>query len=155
MQDGEIEPDRLFGAALFDPQRKSPDVRRWLNEEAYGHHGHDHHQDATPASAAHDHDIRSFCIVFEDPLDWLRVNGWLSQLRLSWGDRLLRIKGILNLTEEAAPVAIHGVHHVFHPPVVLNAWTDDDRRSRIVFITRGVAREDVEQSWRVMDAGEV
>ena len=38
---------------------------------------------------------------------------------------------------ETAPVAIHGVHHVFHPPVLLNAWTDDDRRSRIVFITRG------------------
>ena len=151
VQDGEIEPDQLFGAALFDPQRKSPDVRRWLNEQAYQHHGHDHHH-ATPASAPHDHEIRSFCIVFEDRLDWLRVNGWLSQLRLSWGDRLLRIKGILNLAEEAAPVAIHGVHHVFHPPVVLNAWTDGDRRSRIVFITRGLEREDVEQSWRALSA---
>ena len=36
---------------------------------------------------------------------------------------------------------IHGVHHVFHPPVALSEWPDADRRSRIVFITRGIARK--------------
>jgi G3E family GTPase len=142
VRDGEIEPDRLFGAALFDPARKTPDVRRWLNEEAYEHHQHDH-------SAAHDHDIDSFCMIFEQKLDWMAVSEWLARLRRSRGENLLRVKGILNLAGEAAPVAIHGVHHVFHPPVLLNSWVDDDRRSRIVFITRGLARAEVEESWRL------
>jgi G3E family GTPase len=59
-----------------------------------------------------------------------------------------RVKGILHLQDEALPVAIHGVHHVFHPPVQLNAWPDDDRRSRIVFITRGLERAEVEETSR-------
>ncbi|MGZ8291384.1 MAG: hypothetical protein ACXWU7_19555, partial [Telluria sp.] len=72
VQNGEIEPDRLFGAALFDPERKTPDVRRWLNETAYEHHGHDHdhaHHDAAHLTAVHDRDISSFCIIFEGQLD--------------------------------------------------------------------------------------
>ena len=36
---GEIAPDALFGAALFDPARKTPDVQRWINEPAYGRPG--------------------------------------------------------------------------------------------------------------------
>jgi hypothetical protein len=55
----------------------------------------------------------------------------------------LRVKGILKLSAEPAPVAIHGVHHVFHPPVALSEWPDADRRSRIVFITRGITRQEV------------
>jgi len=143
---GEIEPEQLFGAALFDPESKTPDVRRWLNEEAYGHHKHHHHhhQDETG-----DGGIRSFCMTFDEPLDWMAVNDWLGGLRQSRGEDLLRVKGILNLVGETAPVAIHGVHHVFHPPVLLSTWTDDDRRSRIVFITRGLERAEVEESWRL------
>jgi G3E family GTPase len=147
---GDIVPDRLFSAALFDPERKSADVRRWLNAEAYsGHdHSHDHAHDHGHPAAPHDPGINAFCLTFEDPLDWMTVSGWLAKLRALRGQHLLRVKGILNLAGENAPVAIHGVHHVFHPPVLLNAWTDEDRRSRIVFITRDLERADVEASWR-------
>ena len=63
------------------------------------------------------------------------------------GENLLRVKGILNLIGETAPVAIHGVHHIFHPPVQLEAWPDADHRSRIVFITRGIDRAEMEESF--------
>ncbi len=55
---GAIEPEALFGAALFDPARKTADVRRWLNEEAYrdAHPAHDHGHD-------HAHGIDSFCLT--------------------------------------------------------------------------------------------
>ena len=33
---------------------------------------------------------------------------------------------------------VHGVQHVFHDPVALDRWPDADRRSRLVFITRGL-----------------
>jgi len=149
VQFGEIDPDRLFGAALFDPARKTADVHRWLNETAYeAHHDHDHHH----AHHSHDRDIDAFCMTFDAPLDWMMVSGWLAALRRECGENLLRVKGILNLTGESAPVAIHGVHHVFHPPVLLNTWADADRRSRIVFITRGLARAQIEESWRMMQA---
>jgi G3E family GTPase len=67
-------------------------------------------------------------------------------LRRWRGEDLLRVKGILHLREEELPVAIHGVHHIFHPPVQLSTWAETDRKSRIVFITRGVERAEVEES---------
>ncbi len=62
------------------------------------------------------------------------------------GDDLLRIKGILNVVGEAKPVAIHGVQHVFHPPARLKDWPSQDRRSRLVFITRDIERKVLEDS---------
>lgn len=143
---GEVHPDSLFGAGLFDPNR-SPDVRRWLREEAYegdADHGHDygsHH----PHVHAHDTAIRAYCVAFDPPLDWLAVQNWLAVLRQRRGEGLLRVKGILNLRDEDGPVAVHGVHHVFHPPVRLSGWPDGDRRSRIVFITRDMDRAEIEE----------
>jgi len=50
------------------------------------------------------------------------------------GEKVLRVKGILNLAGEANPVAVHGVQRLVHPPVHMKRWPDADRRSRIVFI---------------------
>jgi G3E family GTPase len=140
---GEVPPDRLFGAALFDPARKTPDVQAWLNPHHYDHHHHAHDGE----EEHHNNGIRSFCLTFDEPLPWQPVSTWLMMLRQWRGEDLLRVKGILHLQEEELPVVIHGVHHVFHPPVQLSAWPDDDRRSRIVFITRGLERADVEGAW--------
>lgn len=81
------------------------------------------------------------------PMPWDAVAAWMQMLRQTRGKDLLRVKGILYLQEETLPVAIHGVHHIFHPPVQLGSLPDDDRRSRIVFITRGLDQADVEESW--------
>jgi G3E family GTPase len=60
---------------------------------------------------------------------------------------MLRVKGLVNVAGEAGPVVIHGIHHVFHPPVQLARWPDDDRSTRIVFITHGLDRAKVEAEW--------
>ncbi len=152
---GEIDPSKLFGAGLVDPEKKSADVARWLNEQAFAgagvaeHVHHDAHHDHTHHSHAHhDASIISFMLAFDEPLDWMAVSHWLAYLRGARGEDLLRVKGILNLTGEPQPVAIHGVHHVFHPPVALSGWADADRRSRIVFITRGITRREVLALWQ-------
>jgi G3E family GTPase len=49
-------------------------------------------------------------------------------------------------------VVVQGVQHIFHPPAKLPAWSDDDRRSRLVFITRGIERETVENLIRAVGA---
>jgi G3E family GTPase len=147
---GEIAPDALFGAALFDPSRKTADVRRWINEDAYGSGRHDH---GVHDHGAHHHDIHAFCLTSDQPLSWDALSAWLGRLRRGAGNDLLRVKGILNLTGESAPVAIHGVHHIFHPPVLLDAWPDGDHRSRIVFIARGIERAEIEASFLEHVAG--
>lgn len=61
---------------------------------------------------------------------------FIDLLRSAHGPKLLRVKGIIQIAEDPnRPVVIHGVQHVFHPPVTLPAWPDADHRSRLVFIT--------------------
>ena len=80
---------------------------------------------------------------FEEPLAWNSIAGWLELLATYRGEDLLRVKGILNVAESEKPVVIHGVQHLFHPPVQLPEWPSEDRRTRIVFITRDMSRETV------------
>jgi G3E family GTPase len=149
---GEIAPEALFGAALFDPLRKTVDARRWINEDAYESQRHDH-GDHEHRDHHHHHDIHAFCLSSDQPLSWDAFSTWLGRLRNGAGDDLLRVKGILNLIGESAPVVVHGVHHIFHPPVVLDAWPDSDHRSRIVFISRGIERTELEASFLEQVAG--
>ena len=41
-------------------------------------------------------------------------------------------------------MVLHGVQHLFHPPVLLPQWPSEDRRTRMVFITRDLPREALE-----------
>ena len=58
------------------------------------------------------------------------------------GPDLLRVKGLVALAECRGPVVVHVVQHIAHPPVELEDW-HDDRRSRLVFVTRGLGRDQV------------
>lgn len=157
---GDVDPAPLFGAALFDPETKSDAVRDWLNAEAYaaakhhghgdhGHHGHDHHHDVN----RHDDRIRSFCLTIDEPLDGDAFERWLDTLMTFAGMQILRIKGILHLAEFSRPAVIHGVQHIFHPPVMLADWPSDDRRSRIVFITRDLDEIAVRRTLALLTTG--
>jgi G3E family GTPase len=143
---GDIDPALLFDSGPFDPAGKSDRVRAWLGAEAHEHdHGH-HHADRS----RHDAHIGSFCLTFDEPLEWDRFNEWLMAVRASWGDRLLRVKGVLDIVGEDQPLVIHGVHRTFHPPTLLARWPDAERRSQLVFITRDLDRATVEASWAEM-----
>jgi G3E family GTPase len=167
---GEVDGARLFDAGLFNPALKTPDVQGWLRAEAYEarepHHGHDHshrhdhshnHDHGQEAQGAldpnrHDAHIRAFCITAERPLDWQRFTRFIEAMIARDGDKLLRIKGILNVEGFDAPVAVHGVQHLFHPPALLSAWPDADRRSRLVLIVKDLAEEGIRQEFSVVTA---
>jgi len=159
--DGRIEPAGLFGAGLYNPSNKSLDVQRWLREEAYRpdatHHdgqAHDHdHGHAALDPNRHDDRIRAFCLRYEAPLDWERFVEWIEMLIALHGTNLLRIKGILNIAGSNGPVAVHGVQHLFHPPVELPAWPDEDHASRLVFITRDIEEAALAKGLQAFQAG--
>jgi G3E family GTPase len=146
---GEATPERLLGCGLFDPNRKIPDVARWLAAEAYAesesrhsgpsHDAHDrrghgdHHHDVN----RHDERIRAFSFASEAAIPAAMLDMFLDLLRSVHGPNLLRLKGIVKLAETPdRPVVVHGVQHVFHPAVQLPGWPDGDRSTRIVLITR-------------------
>jgi len=95
--------------------------------------------------AAHTHGLKSFSLIFDEPLSWPGFEQTMAVLAALRGPDLLRVKGLVALAECRGPVVVHFVQHVAHPPVELEDWPDDDRRSRLVFVTRGLPREPVAQ----------
>ncbi len=147
---GAIDPAAILDCGLYDPRTKTADVARWLQAEAYEahEHAHDHdhghgddhaHEHQAPDVNRHDASIRAFAIARDVPFTREELGQWLDTLSVYLGPDMLRVKGLINL--DGAPVALHGVQHLFYPLAPLQAWPDADRRSKIVFITRDVPRE--------------
>ncbi|MFC7396180.1 CobW family GTP-binding protein [Chelatococcus sp. GCM10030263] len=162
---GEATPAALIGIGLYDVDGKIADVRGWLQAEAFDdHHDHDHghdhhHHDHAHGHAhahagdhhdvnRHDERIRAFCLTSDKPISTANLEMFLDLLRSSHGPDLLRVKGLVALREDPErPMVIHGVQHVFHPPLQLPAWPDADHRSRLVFILRDLDASFVSRLW--------
>jgi dihydroorotase len=148
---GVVDPAQLFDFGFCNGATKGIDVRRWLRDEAFeSGQGHDRDPDhAHDASEINRHDghIRAFSIVRERPISWAALSSWLDELATMRGNDLLRLKAIVALSDRPEqPVVLHGVQHLFHPPVLLPKWPDEDRRTRIVFITRDLPKETIEKT---------
>jgi G3E family GTPase len=134
---------QLIDCGLYDPERKIPDVKRWLADEAYAaaHDDHHHHHDVN----RHDDRIRAFALASEQAIPYSAFEMFLDLIRSMHGPDLLRVKGIVKIAETPEqPVVIHGVQHVFHPPATLAAWPDADHRTRLVFIVNGIEARAIE-----------
>ncbi|TAX73876.1 GTP-binding protein [Rhizobium leguminosarum] len=145
---------------LYDPATKIADVGRWLQDEdaheahhnhdhgrdGHHNHGHDHdghhhhhaHADQDPHDVnRHDASIRSFSIIEEKPIDPMALEMFIDLLRSAHGEKLLRMKAIVSVSDRPdRPLVLHGVQSIFHPPVRLAGWPGEDRRTRMVLITR-------------------
>jgi len=63
------------------------------------------------------------------------------------GPDLLRVKGIVHVQERHdQPAVIQGAQQIFHSLDWLNSWPSDDRRTRIVFITRNIDQAYIEDT---------
>ncbi len=136
----------LLDCGLYDPATKSADVRRWLGEEAA--HGHDHHHRHDHHDHAHRHDsrVRTHTLVHDGPVAFSAIDMFLDLLRSVHGDKLLRMKGIIELREDPSrPLVVHGVQKLLHPPARLPAWPDDRRGTRLVLITLDMPQDYVDR----------
>jgi G3E family GTPase len=125
---GDIEPSTLFGT------------------RARGHGGLEHGlaYRSLAAHVGHEHSsgITSFSLTHDEPLHGATLALFLSGLAENCGSDLLRMKGIVCLSEEAnRPAVIHGVQHVYAAPEWLDRWPSDDRTTRMVFIGRSVREQ--------------
>lgn len=150
--DGRLDARQLLAHSLYTPGRRSQAAARWLNEAGYarvaaagplafGKAG------PRPAPGPHDDGIHAFCFTAEEPIRIERFEAWLDALTGLLGPSILRVKGVLNVKGRKHPVVVHAVQQLLHPPVSLAAWPDEDRRSKLVFITRRLARSAIENSF--------
>ena len=154
---GEATAERLFTMGFFDPAKKSPDVRSWLSLEAvekaerafhsrqHQHGGHHHHD-----ASRHDDHIRSYALTDDNAISPQALELFFELLTSYHGPKLLRMKGIIKLSDDPArPVVIHGVQHVLHPPVRLESWPDGIAKTRLVFIVKDIEKAAIEELFRV------
>jgi G3E family GTPase len=133
---GEFDAADLLDMDIFAQIRDRPQPRRALTEG----------WDRLASESVHGASIRSHSLRLSEPVKAEAFTLFLRLLGASLGPRLLRVKGLVALAEHPdAPLAIHGVQHVFHPPRRLKAWPDDDRSTRIVVVVDGLDRDFVDR----------
>lgn len=134
------DPQALFGVAYFDIAQGRGSVDEWLSTEAQAR--------ASEGFVAHTGNVQSFSIRHDKPVTRAGLLLWLDLIAGLKGRDLLRVKGVFNV--EGEPVAVHAVQRIVHEPVPLPAWPDEERASRIVFITRGIPRAAIEDTLDVL-----
>lgn len=132
---GDADPQRLLDTGLHRPGQGVAHAGPWLNAGAYRRVG-------APSPAAHDPRVSAFAWFARSPVDWPGFEDALATLLDLAGERILRLKGLVNVAGAAGPVAVHAVQHTLYPPASLPSWPDADRRTRLVFIVR-----DLEESF--------
>ena len=125
-------PDTMSG--LFAPNRGGFAALHGLSQAS-----------VHPATS-HDARITSLSAVIEHPVRADAFGLWLDTLMSFHGPDILRFKAIIHTTDDPHPFAVHGVQHIFHPPVPLPHWPAGDRTSRFVVIGRDLRRDMLEES---------
>ena len=143
-----LDARAMLGADVFDVDSKSEEVAHWLQAT------HQRNYLATGASVASvaganvHRDIVAFALDLPQAVDWTVFSLWLSLLLHAHGAQVLRVKGLLNVEGAQAPVVIHGVQQLVHPPSHLERWPSEDQQSRLVFIVRGLEPQRIQNSLR-------
>jgi G3E family GTPase len=135
---GEIEPAFLTGIGLASARAGATQVGRWLGVAKASGGAY-----LGAVAPRHDRAIRTFTLQFDRPFSWPIFSAAMELLRSLRGPDLLRVKGLVDVIGEPGPVVVQAVQHVFHPPATLAAWPGEERRSRLVFITRNIPEEAV------------
>lgn len=133
-------PDWLFRSEVF---RGSYEQRfRWLGSCA------DNTFSLVPKRDGGAHPTTETCVIsLEQSLNWPAFAIWLSMLLHCHGNAVLRMKGILRVSDSETPVVIHGVQHTLHPPVHLDDWPGALSHSTLVFILRGLEAHRLQQAF--------
>ena len=121
-------------AAIFD---LGTDFSVKLEDRDDHHHQHDHHHHG---HHHHNHlqNIDTVCIEQPGDLDGLKVSMWFRSVIAQLGDKILRMKGILNLKGDNDQFLLQGVHWDFEGRPG-RAWgPDEERMNRLVFIGRAL-----------------
>lgn len=109
---------------------------------------------ATHAAHAETHnhksDIGAWSVFVDISPTWVGISAWWNLVVQKFGNKLLRCKGLLSVTDGRPYVLIQGVGKVFHSPTYLQDWPDTDPRGRIVCIGEGLDPDWLQASLRAL-----
>lgn len=135
----------LLTARGFDAADPAADPRPWLSLSRY------------QATEVFNHDldgqqIESFVLLRDEPVSRAELQFLLDGISQNLGPGLLRVKGLVNVAEEPGrPAVIQGAQHLLHTMTWLDRWPDRDERTRVVFITQGIAKDSLKDVIELLD----
>ncbi|MFM9835985.1 MAG: CobW family GTP-binding protein [Methylophilaceae bacterium] len=132
---GKIDPEFIIDVGLFDPTGKRAEPERWLREPFRKTNSQ---VKGMLTKGSHNDEIMSFTVAMPKPLNWKDLKPIILKLCQSYGENLLRLKGIIHAEDQPAPLAIHAVHFTPYPATLLTGWDEDEPISRIVLIGKGL-----------------
>lgn len=135
---GEIDPRAMMDVGLFDLTSKQAQPQRWLRAPSSSKT-----KRATLPQKVHDDDVRNFTVTLPTPLTFAQLEPALKWLCKSYHERLLRMKGILHVSDYPVPLAIHAVQHTLYPCTPLTGWSEDVLQSRLVIIGKGLDEREI------------
>lgn len=139
---GAIDASVLFGAALYDERRSRSDLDRWLNldDRRTGEPRRSRGVDIRfSCDEAHDPSVGAWLLDELRPVDWERLSPRLGAIIARYGDKLLRVKGVIWTLGDTRPLVVHGVQRLFHPPARLDRWTGPPTTSIVIIGDKGSA----------------
>jgi len=147
----------LLMHAGFDAADAMADPSEWLSIDSY----ESYERRIADADGVTDqqlpHDlaakgIESFVLTRANPLSREELQFLLDGISQNLGPSLLRVKGLVNILEEPGrPAVVQGVQHLLHNVTWLEKWPSADERTRIVFITQGIARDSLKEMIELLD----
>ncbi len=143
----DVPLDAILDRGSFDLERLMSLEPHLLDAGACGEAGHvhdescGHHHDHGPSHLA-DSDIVSVSLVGSRPLSEAKVSAWIGDLVETRGRDILRLKGILDIADDARRLVVQAVHMQLEGDFQ-RAWKSGEARSsRLVLIGRNLdARE--------------
>lgn len=120
----------------YAPNRQTDDVVGWLALDRMMRSAPGYAPSAGPAY--HRDDIRATALMHGGSMTRAALDLLLNVLVSTSGARLLRVKGLVRLSDDPErPMVVHAVQHLMHPPMQLASWPSEDRRTKLVVIGRG------------------
>ena len=96
------------------------------------------------AEAVHAHGIYALSVRLQRPMTRLAFAMALGGLARDHGEKLLRVKGLVEFSDRPdGPAAIHAVQHMLYPPRWLERWPGSDSVSRLVFVVRDLEPDEI------------
>jgi G3E family GTPase len=151
---GDVASDEMVARAWLDATRRTIDLAPPLwgkfTSAGGGTFGDPQRgQAAYHGPGQHSTHVRAHCFTLDSPVSESAFGHWLDLMAAMRGERLLRVKGLVQMVERPdQPLVVHGVQHVFHPPRHLPCWPSEDRRTRLVFITQDLDENEILRTLR-------
>ena len=148
-----LELTKVLDRGAFDLARVLEDDPHFLNDHSHSHDHHHHDHECGPScdhhhldAETHDTSVESISLSGGE-LNHETFFRWINKVTQVDGPDILRLKGIVAFAGDDERYVVQGVHMIVEGDHQ-RAWAEnEERRSRIVFIGRGLDREKLERSF--------